>query len=289
MKGLIDLDMVAHELGHLKKATGEKDEDGNDIMELFSVDEVAPIAKGRVLSIIMGSQIGGWLGYLTRGRHYRHRLATLLPYKGHREGLARDNVDDLKNILAKDLGGIWCEDNEADDAMAIVQWQDIHAMGAEHGWEDSTLRKFCGTVIATRDKDLETVPGWHFKWWLKGGKDRSGEPVSEERRVVEKGEVYWVSWVQALRNFYTQCLVGDTSDNIPGLYNIGQKSAWVKQLKTMTDEQEMYDHVRMGYDKYYRSYGNKFLNEVARLLHMQRRKDDMWEAPCERDEHYWYL
>ena len=237
----------------------------------------------------MGAQLGGWSGFLTRGRHYRHKLATILPYKGHREHAPRDNVDALKQILHTDLGGIWCDNNEADDAMSILQWRDVHSVGSTMGWDEPTLREHTGTVIATRDKDLETVPGWHFKWWLKGGKDRSGEVVPEERRAVEKGEAYWVSWTQALRNFYIQCLVGDTSDNIPGLYNIGPKSAWIKQLKEMDDEQEMYDHVHEKYIKYYRGYGTKFLNEVANLLHMQRREDDRWEPPCERDEHYWYL
>jgi hypothetical protein len=289
MKGLLDLDMVAHEMGHLKKDTGEKDEDGNPIMELFDVAEVYPIAKGRVLSIIMGAEIGGWSGFLTRGRHYRHKLATILPYKGHREHAARDNVDELKQILSDDLGGIWCDRNEADDAMSIIQWQDIASVGSELGWDDATLRKHTGTVIASRDKDLDTVPGHHFKWWLKGGKDRDGEIVPEDRRSIEKGEVYWVTWIQALRNFYTQCLIGDAADNIPGLYNIGPKSAWVKQLQELDDEQDMYDHVQEKYIKYYHGFGNKFLNEVANLLHMQRREGDRWEPPCERDEHYWYL
>lgn len=289
MRGLIDLDMVAHELGHLRRDTGEKDEDGEPILELFTVGEVAPIAKGRVLSIVMGGQFGGWEGFLTRGYHYRHKLATLLPYKGHREYAPRNNVDDLKEILHRDLGGIWCDDREADDAMASRQWQDVHEIGSSLGWEDETLKKYCGTVIATRDKDLETVPGWHFKWWLMGGKDRDGNVVPEERRVVEKGEAYWVTWVQALRNFYVQCLVGDTSDNIPGLYNIGPKSAWVTQLQGMDDEQEMYEHVLGKYTKYYKNYGKRFLDEVASLLHMQRRKGDQWEAPCERDDDYWYL
>ncbi len=285
MKGLIDLDMVCHEMGHLRK----KDADGNSTMELCELDEVTPLAKGRVLAIIMGSQVGSWIGWLTRGRHYRYKMATLLPYKGHREGAPRDNVDLLKDMLHDDLGGIWCSGREADDALATHQWSDISEVGSNLGWDDDILREYTGTVIATRDKDLETVPGWHFKWWLRGGKDRNKEVVPEERRLVEKGEVYWVTWIEALRNFYAQCLTGDTSDNIPGLYNVGPKSTWLNQLKEIDKEQDMYDHVLDKYTKYYRSYGKSFLDEVAGLLHMQRRVGDRWEAPDERDKHYWYL
>jgi hypothetical protein len=289
MKVNIDLDMVAHELGHLRRETGEQDENGEPILELFPFDEVAPIAKGRVLSIVMGSQSGGWRGFLTRGRHYRHELATMLPYKGHREDMARNNVDLIKGLFHTDLGAEWCDDREADDALATEQWQDLVDVGSEHGWDDDTLRQLSNTVIATRDKDLNTVPGWHFIWWLKGGKDRDGNVVPEEKRLVEKGEAYWVTVIEAFRNFYKQMLMGDTADNIKGLYNIGAKSAWVKQLDDINDEEEMYDHVEEKYKKYYGNYADKFIHEVGNLLHMQRRRNDEWLPPHARDEHYWYL
>ena len=290
MKVNIDLDMVAHELGHLRRDTGETDEDGDPILELFDVSEVAPIAKGRVLSIVMGSQAGGWRGFLTKGRHYRHKLATILPYKGHRDEAPRNNVDKLKDIFHKDLDAVWCTDREADDALATEQWVDLVNVGSELGWQDSILRDYTNTVIATRDKDLDTVPGWHFKWWLKGAKDANGEVIPEEKRIVEKGEAYWVPIREAFRNFYRQLLVGDKSDNIKGLYNIGPTKEAYKQLADIDDEEDMYTHVEKWYHKYYGpNYGDKFLKENGRLLHMQRREGDVWLPPHERDEHYWYL
>jgi len=299
MKVLIDADMIAHEVGHLRH--NEKDADGNDIPnpdrpgsflkgELFDPSLVVEIGKGRLLSIVMGAQAGGWQAFLTKGKHYRHRLATILPYKGHREGQDRNNVDVVKEALHRDLGAIWETDREADDALATEQWQDLVDVGSEFGWDDSTLRRYSNVVIATRDKDLDTVPGWKFKWWLKGAKDKDGIEIPEEKRVVEKGEAYWVTVVQAFRNFYTQMLTGDSADNIKGLYNVGPKSAWVKQLQEMDEEEDMYDHVSEKYEKHFGpNYGPKFLRETAQLLHMQRRVDDEWLPPEERDEHYWFL
>ena len=289
MKLLLDLDMICHEMGHLKTDTGDKDEDGNPIMELSDISKVTELAKGRILSVIMGCQAGSWDGWLTRGENYRHRVATILPYKGHRADAVRDNVDTLKQILFHDMGAAWCDEQEADDAIAIEQWSDVHYVGTTYGWDDTILQEHCGTVIASRDKDLDTVPGWHCKWWLDGGKDRFGKVVSDERRSKEKVEVYWITWVEALRNFYTQCLIGDTADNIPGLYRVGPKSDWITQLNGMDNEQDMYDHVLDKYIKYYRNYGNRFLREVAELLHMQRRECDVWRAPDERDNRYWHL
>lgn len=308
MKVLVDADMIAHEVGHLRY--NEKDENGKDLIdpdtgrvvkgELFPLDLVKDIAKGRFLSIIMGAQAGGWKGFLTKGRHFRHDLATILPYKGHREGAERNNVDHVKQHLADALDCEWHRDQEADDAMAIEQWKDLVSVASEQAacehnddgpeeWDDSTLRSYTNTVIASRDKDLDTVPGWKFKWWLKGAKDKDGVEIPEEQRTVEKGEVYWVSVIQAFRNFYTQMLTGDIADNIKGLYNVGPKSAWVKQVQDMNSEEEMYDHVEDKYRKYYGDWAERALKENAALLHMHRRKNDEWLPPHERDEDYWKL
>jgi hypothetical protein len=312
MRVLIDADMIAHEVGHLRETL--KDDKGQPYIDeltgleakgdLLPLARVVDVAKGRLLSIVMGSQAGGWRAFLTRGRGYRHDLATIKPYKGHREDLARNNVDGVKAALADDLGAIWIDDGrEADDAMATEAWQDLLTVGSQFGWSDDALRDHSVTVIASRDKDLDTVPGWHFKWWLKGGKDRAGNLVPEDLRQIEKGEAYWVTFIEACRNFYKQLLLGDTSDNIKGLYNIGVKSAWYTQLNDIGKnvemaefedfedaEMEMYEHVAEKYEKYYGPYyGPKFLRENGNLLHMQRYPGDRWLAPDERDEHYWFL
>ena len=288
MKINMDLDMVAHELGHLRQEVG-RDENDEPILELVPLEKVASIAKGRVWSIFVGAHGGGFNGFLTKGKHFRHKLATILPYKGHREDMARNNVDKLKDIFHRDLGAVWCTDWEADDAIASEQWADLFNVGSEHGWDDDTLRKLSNTVIASRDKDLDTVPGWHFKWWLTDAKDREGNPIPEDLRKVQKGEAYWVTIIEAFRNFYKQMLVGDTADNIKGLFNVGPKSAWIKQLDDMDDEEEMYDHVEDKYRKYYGNYADQFIMENGNLLHMQRYKGDQWLPPHARDDHYWYL
>ena len=199
-------------------------------------------------------------------------------------------MDAVKEALHTDLGAIWCTDREADDAMATEAWKDLVDVGSQFGWDDETLRSYSNVCIASRDKDLDTVPGWKFKWWLKGAKDEDGNLIPEEKRLVEKGEVYWVSIVQAFRNFYKQLLTGDSADNIKGLFKIGPKSAWVTQVDDMDDEEEMYEHVLDKYLKYFGpNYGPKFLRENANLLHMQRRVDDEWLPPEERDQYYWFL
>ena len=61
-------------------------------------------------------------------------------------------------------------------------------------------------VAVTIDKDLRTVPGWHWN------PDKEFQPV-------------FVSRTEADRFFHQQWLTGDMTDNIPGLYRVGPKKA----------------------------------------------------------------
>jgi 5'-3' exonuclease len=289
MKVLIDADMIAHEVGHLREKIGVDEEDNTIFGELLNDNLMCEIAQGRLMSIIMGSQSGGWKAFLTSGKTFRDSIATILPYKGNREHAPRDKVDVIKEYLASLPNVFVVKGKEADDALATEMWTDLVDVGSSISWEDEDLRQYSNTVIASRDKDLDTVPGWHYKWWLPGAK-KDGVEIPEEQRKAEKGEGYWVTVIQAFRNFYKQLLTGDSADNIKGLYGVGPKSAWIKQLDDIEDETEMYDHVEEKYYKFFGPhYGRQFLTENANLLHMQRRVDDQWMSPYERDEHYWYL
>ena len=291
MKSLVDLDMICHEIGHLKIPVlhnGEDlyDEDGKPVKELLPYAEMVQIAKGRLWSIVVGCEAGGFSLYATVGRCFRHAMATIKPYKGHREGAERDSVDDIKDMFIKDYPVDVCTKWEADDAMAMEQHADLMEIVMEHQtWDEDVVRQHANTVIASRDKDLDTVWGWRFKWWLKNSKDAAGNPRHPDFIRVEKGEVYWVTMIEAIRNFYKQMILGDTSDNIHGLYGKGEKSAWYTQLDDMDNEQDMYDHVHRCYTKYYREHARTWLFETARLLHMKRTPKDEWWPPNERDEH----
>jgi len=99
---------------------------------------------------------------------------------------------------------------EADDELAIMQ---TSAIGGS-------------TVICSVDKDLLQVPGWHYNY---------------ERRQLQ-----YITELQASQNFYTQVLIGDSVDNVDGIFRItGQRA--IPRLKLplagMRTELEMYSHV----------------------------------------------
>ncbi|MEB3360687.1 MAG: hypothetical protein VKI42_01030 [Synechococcaceae cyanobacterium] len=95
---------------------------------------------------------------------------------------------------------------------ALVEW--VERAAAARGWKiarlpdveaDDVLGVLYeeGDIIVSTDKDLLTVPGLHLR----------------------SGELLEVSRVQADRNFFSQVLTGDTSDNYPGCPTFGPKTA----------------------------------------------------------------
>jgi hypothetical protein len=282
MRLLFDADMPAHETGHLTKKetftdgdgitteTTMVDDEGKPV--LLDWEDVEPLAKGRFMSIFIASECGGFSAFLTKGKCFRHGIASIQPYKGHREDKDRGWVDRVKDLYHETFGAKWCEGYEADDAISMAAWKEYERLAKRYKKEE-TIRKHAELVQGTRDKDLDTVPGWHFKWPL--GKDPEQPP-------------YWVDKTEATRNFYKMLLMGDQADHVKGLFGVGKKSALVKELDTIDDEQEMWDHVEAKYVQRFGAWARKFLDETCQLLWLWRRPHDKFVPPHERDE-FWKL
>jgi hypothetical protein len=183
--------------------------------------------------------------YLTDSQsNFRIALATIKPYKGNRDEHNKPPYwDKIRHHLLGQHGAEVCYGYEADDAMAMGQSDD--------------------TVICSRDKDPDQVPGWHYSWECGKQKER---------------KLYQVSEVEGLRTFYTQLIMGDTGDNIPGLFRVGRVTA-DKQLAQCICELEMYKVVQKMYEDRFGSYWELFLVENAKLLYLLRNKEDVWKIP----------
>ena len=190
--------------------------------------------------------------YLTGSGNYRAQIAE--DYKGNRASTEKPkHFAEIKEYMVETLGAVVIEGEEADDAMGYGAVQD-------------------GDGIATLDKDLDGVPGWHYNW--------------------RKKEVYMVSPEDADRFFYKQLLTGDPTDNISGLFRYtGRKVSkkMYEQLEAMDDPAEMYEFVHNVYEDAYDSVGmclddkqeviDGWLLRSARLLWIRRERDQMWEVP----------
>jgi DNA polymerase-1 len=102
-----------------------------------------------------------------------------------------------------------------------------------------------GDVIASNDKDLLTIPGYHL---------RNG-------RVIE------VSEYDADLAFYSQALVGDTSDNYPGCPGYGPVAA-EKALAGCMTELDMWAATLRAFEK--KGYDERYAIQQARCARILR-------------------
>lgn len=118
------------------------------------------------------------------------------------------------------------------------------------------------SVIATIDKDLLQIPGYHYH-------------ISKEEYTIVDG-------MEARYNFFTQVLTGDSVDNIKGVPGIGPKKA--EKLLDIMDEPADY------WAKIVEAYQSKGLTEEdairnARLCYILRNEDykqgkvELWNPP----------
>jgi hypothetical protein len=208
--------------------------------------------------------------YLTGRTNFRNNVATIpgsfnkdgtavIGYKANRKDSRRPYwYDAMREHMLTQWNAKLSEGMEADDALAIEQW----ATGDIYNPE---------TIIATIDKDLLNVPGWHYN-------------------MLSHVDTF-VTHKDAQVNFYKQLLTGDKTDNIAGCYRVGKKKADHTINDDMT-EQEMYNAVL----KVYKSNCEKFsgrhgdlspevsILENGRLLWMLQNKDQAWTPPGEDDE-----
>lgn len=183
--------------------------------------------------------------FLSGPENFREEIATLQPYKGNRDPNNKPfYYNKLKSVLITDHLATISDRQEADDELGITQME-LNARDVD-------------TVICTRDKDLRMIPGKHYHF--------------DTKLVTE------VSEIEGLRTFYTQMLVGDTIDNIPGIKGIGPIKA-KRLLKDCKEEEDMFKVVREKYQEQYGSDAHKYILETGRLLWIRRNRDELWEPP----------
>lgn len=182
--------------------------------------------------------------HLSGDNNFRFDIATTRPYKGNREKSKRPTHEEaIKDYIRSKWLTVTSEGEEADDVMGYTQC----ALGP------------LDSVIVTQDKDLDMIPGLKYDF------------------VHDEG--YSVTEEQAMYNFHIQLLMGDSTDNIPGLQGIGKAKArkaleGVDPAEHMATVMQMYQAHSPKPDDWY-----EYLREQGKLLWIRREPDQMWEPP----------
>jgi hypothetical protein len=210
-------------------------------------------------SIIEGAGNGPYQIYLTGKDNFRNKIATTKKYKGNRDGKRRPfHLQNCRDYLVRRWGAIIVDGEEADDACGYNQTKD--------------------TILSSTDKDLDCIPGHHYRWPDHGN----------------EGYTYYVTETEANQNFYKQLLVGDTTDNITGCPGIGAKNAALKDIEELEDERDMAEYAFNKYFEYEMTVHcdltlpevkkiayDKFL-ENGRLVWIRRKEGEIWSPPKPR-------
>lgn len=237
------------------------------------------VLKSTIKDIILSVGATEYILCLSSPINFRNEIATLQDYKGNRKVDSKPiHYQLIKDYILENYTYNISEGYEADDLLAIF-YNDINPNHEEKA------------VIITQDKDLLQVPAY----FLNLGTEKHLE-------YGDKGKVFYIDQATGDYNFYSQLISGDSTDNIPGIYQITeQKNSkkflerldYIKSRSFERDRDEiragMYNHV---YNLYLEALGAKIkcreqstdldciLWEIGNLLYMRRSFDDTgWEIP----------
>jgi len=181
--------------------------------------------------------------YLSGKNNFRFDIATTNPYKGNRDKAHRPTHENaIKEYIKSKWTTIVTSGEEADDALGIAQ--------VKLGPTES--------VIITQDKDLDMIPGLKYDF--------------------VKDVPYSITPEQADYNFAVQLMMGDSTDNIPGLPGIGIGKA-KKALEGVEPEDQMGVVMQMYQAHSPTEDWYEYLREQGKLLWIRREPEQMWEPP----------
>jgi hypothetical protein len=148
-------------------------------------------------------------------------------------------VPSLRTLAVMEELAIRAEEREADDLIRI--------------WAEEARNADIDYIICSIDKDLLCIPGTHWR--------------------IHKNELVEVSELEAMRNYYKQLIIGDPSDNIPGVPGVGPKTA-DKLLNCVTEEYEFQCVVVNEYLAAYDTKWKDYLLANGKLIHLQKHPTD---------------
>jgi len=278
---IIDADSIVYAAAFASQDWAIFDEDGR-LCNVYSLkgdakeaaihagDTVEPFPKGKseacyntdcmmeniVSSYESVTDVQVWLTVPDLTKNFRFAISE--DYKGNRKDFQKPfHYDTVREQLIECWDAVISREGwEADDEVAAIGWE---------AWrqEDESL------VICSIDKDLDNVPGYHYRW-----------PTHNK-----EGQKYYITEKEAMHNYWCQVLTGDNADNIPGLYRIGLKRA-DSLLKGCNTEEEYYNTARKHWIVNLEKEGVEEEEAVERmhttckLLYLMRGDDDEgWRPP----------
>ena len=202
-----------------------------------TLEEALNSLDGRLHQMFEMTHATKYAGFLTQGKCFRYAAAKTKPYKGNRKYGDKPIIfPAIKEYLKQEWGFTSIPELEADDLVSIYH---------------DPLK----TIICSPDKDVlyqNKVCNYNYG----------------------KAEMIAVDENESLRFLWKQTLMGDSTDGIPGLPKVGEKTAdiWLKPLIPS----EMPEFVLNKYiEKFGISEGIHKFAETFKLVYILKTKEDV--------------
>ncbi len=227
MKAIIDGDTIAFAC-----AASAEDQD------VFAACSRAQMMMENILAESGADTYEVWL---TGEHNFRYKIYP--EYKANRKDAYRPKWEAAaKDYMTREWNANWSEGCEADDMVGVRLMENKEA------------------IACHIDKDIDTIPGWHYNWSLV----RLGKVIRESKK-------YYIPPEQADYNFWYQLLVGDSTDNIKGASGIGPVKAKAI-LDGKSSNQEWYEAVKDHF-----SHEEEF-EQNAQCIYIWRKLNDHWSS-----------
>ena len=226
--------------------------------------------------------------FLTGETNFRDAIAIKKGYKANRDHSKKPyHLANARAYIRARYNTILSRGCEADDMLCVAQ--------TKYNREFLAGETNVESVICTRDKDLRQCEGWHYGWemgdqpefklqWVdklgtleavykEGVSKKTGKPTRSFHKLKGTGD----KWL------YSQILMGDMVDNIPGLPNMGGGTAF-KLIDPCETLEELAAVVKGEYQRVYEDRWEVELYEQAHLVYMVRNLDEnnqliFWRLP----------
>lgn len=182
--------------------------------------------------------------YLHHSGNFREQVATLKGYKANRSDAGKPKYyNEIKEYLFDHWNAIPVRGMESDDAIGLEQFDNPDKY----------------TVIVSIDKDMDLIPGWHYNW--------------------VKSHLYYQNITDSNLQFFWQMMVGDSTDNIPGIKNVGEKTAGKILNECDRDVARVRTAVQELYASQYGPGWEAAYTEVGTLLWILRKPEQLQNGP----------
>ena len=174
---------------------------------------------------------------------FRHKLYA--PYKHKRVGQVRPiHYQEIYDWLRDKYNATTSYELEADDIIGIRN------------------SMYNNAVICSNDKDMLTIPGWHYNF------------VNDHKRVVNQHE--------ADTHLFTQILMGDSTDCIPGLPRVGMKKA-TEIVAGCNDFESLFNNATKAYRTRCEEDWKDYFMLNGNLVYILRKEGDSFAALLDRN------